>query len=136
VGEFTSAWTLCKAADGFAVNAGDALDLTLALAGGQQRQDGSLQMWLQDVHPSPLSTTKGSKLRPASRMPLEVPRPVATALLRSHQVGEFKRPKVGEFDRPTGQLSSVINLIAAEFGVLLVAASVCQIQIEGVVSSP
>jgi DNA-binding transcriptional LysR family regulator len=31
------------------------------------------------------------------------------------------------------QLSSVVNLVAAEFGVSLVPASVCQIQVEGVV---
>jgi DNA-binding transcriptional LysR family regulator len=30
------------------------------------------------------------------------------------------------------QLSSVVNLVAAEFGVSLVPASVCQIQVEGV----
>jgi hypothetical protein len=42
--------TLLIQPDGVARNAGDAFDLTLGGAALEQRPDGGLQMWLQDVH--------------------------------------------------------------------------------------
>jgi hypothetical protein len=88
--------------DGVRGNTRDAFDLSLTCVGLEQRPDGGLQMWFQNVHSSGPLGFKGKESNVLPVLTLADQRTRSMRQFTIARVEQFDWPQVGQFGWPSG----------------------------------